>query len=336
MGARRRVSGARALPQGGGMYVEFWGTRGSLPASMTSRQVREKISRAIRASQSHPLATDEAIGAFIDRNLPFAVRGSYGSNTACVEIGGQEEFVLCDAGTGLRDFGNAFLRLGKGSSPAVFHLFLSHLHWDHLQGFPFFVPAYRPGNRIHIYGCHADIEEVFVNQQAAPCFPIPFHALAAAISFHTLEPAQSYEIAGLTVRAIRQNHPGASYGYSFGRGGQKVVYSTDMEHGPDVREESYPFLDFFRGAELLIFDAQYSLAEAIGPKEAWGHSSNLLGVELAVRAGVKRLCLFHSEPTWDDEALDRFLAESREYLRIHDPASPLLIDLAYDGLRIDL
>ncbi len=318
------------------MYVEFWGTRGSLPASMTARQVREKVFRAIRASRSRQLATDEAIGAFIDRDLPFAVRGSYGSNTACVEIGGQEEFVLCDAGTGLRDFGNAFLGSGKGSSAAVFHLFLSHLHWDHIQGFPFFVPAYRPGNRIHIYGCHADIEAAFVKQQAALSFPVPFHALEAAISFHTLEPERAYEIAGLTVRAIRQNHPGVSYGYSFGRGGQKVVYSTDMEHGPDAQEEGYPFVDFFQGAELLIFDAQYSLAEVSGPKEAWGHSSNLLGVELAVRAGVKRLCLFHTEPTLDDEALDGFLAESREYLWIQDPDSPLLIDLAYDGLRIDL
>lgn len=318
------------------MYVEFWGTRGSLPASMTARQVREKIFRAIQASRSHPLATDEEIGAFIDRNLPFAVRGSYGSNTSCIEIGGQEEYVLCDAGTGLRDFGNAFLHAGKGSSPAVFNIFVSHLHWDHLQGFPFFVPAYRSGNRIHIYGCHADIEAAFVNQQAARSFPVPFHALEAAISFHILKPGRIYEIAGLSVRAIRQNHPGVSYGYSFGRGGQKVVYSTDMEHGPDVQEDGYPFLDFFRGAELLIFDAQYSLAEASGPKEAWGHSSNLLGVELAARAGVKRLCLFHSEPTWDDEALDRFLAESRAYLRIYDPASPLLIDLAYDGLRIEL
>ena len=318
------------------MYAEFWGTRGSLPASMTARQVREKVFRAIRASRSHQIATDEAIGAFIERDLPFAVRGSYGSNTPCVEIGGQEEFVLCDAGTGLRDFGNAFLRSGKGSSPAVFHLFLSHFHWDHIQGFPFFMPAYRPGNRIHIYGCHADIEAAFVNQQAALSFPVPFHALEAAISFHILEPARTYEIAGLSVRAIRQNHPGASYGYSFGQGGQKIVYSTDIEHGPDAQEEGHPIIDFFRGAELLIFDAQYSLAEVVGSKEAWGHSSNLVAVELAVSAGVKRLCLFHSEPTWDDEALDRFLAESREYLRIQAPSSPLLIDLAYDGLRIEL
>ncbi len=318
------------------MYIHFWGTRGSLPASVTSRQIREKIFRAIRASRGRDLATDEAIGAFIDRSLPFADRGSYGGNTACVEIGGQDEFVLCDTGTGLRDFGNAFLRSEKGAAPAVFHLFLSHPHWDHLQGFPFFGPAYRPGNRVHVYGCHADIEAAYVNQQAAPCFPVPFCALGAEISFHTLEPERTYEIAGLAVRAIRQNHPGVSYGYCFSRDGKKMVYSTDMEHGPEVQYEGYPFVDFFRGADLLIFDAQYSLAEAIGPKETWGHSSNLLGVELAVQSGVKRLCLFHSEPTWDDEMLDRFLAESRAYLRIYDPSSPLVIDLAYDGLRIDL
>lgn len=318
------------------MYVEFWGTRGSLPASLTSRQVREKIFRALRASRSQPLATDEAIEAFIDWDLPFAVRGTYGVNTACVEICDGAEVVLCDAGTGLRDFGNAFLHTERGTSPAVFHIFLSHLHWDHIQGFPFFTPAYRPDNHIHIYGCHAEIEAALVNQQSSPSFPVPFHALGAAITFHVLEPDRAYEIAGLTVRAIRQNHPGDSYGYSFSRGSKKVVYSTDMEHGQDLQSKEYPFVDFFRAADLLVFDAQYSLAEAIGPKEAWGHSSNLLGVELAVRASVKRLCLFHSEPTWNDNALDRFLAESRQYLRIHEPASPLLIDLAYDGLRIDL
>ena len=141
------------------MYVHFWGTRGSLPASATARQIREKISRAIRASRSHR-STDEEIEAFIDRELPFAVRGSYGGNTACVEIGGQEEFVLCDAGTGIRDFGNAFLHSEKGAAPAVFHLFLSHLHWDHIQGFPFLPRPTCPGT-IHIYGGHADIEEAF-------------------------------------------------------------------------------------------------------------------------------------------------------------------------------
>jgi phosphoribosyl 1,2-cyclic phosphodiesterase len=316
------------------MHIHFWGTRGSLPAAITTKQIREKVFRAIRASRAEDLSNDEAIGTFIDERLPFAVRGSYGGNTPCVEIGGQEDIVLCDAGTGLRDFGHAFLRAGKGATPAVFHLFLSHLHWDHLQGFPFFVPAYRPGNQIHIYGCHDEMEAALIRQQEAPCFPVPFSALGAEIHFHTLETERSYQIAGLAVRAIRQNHPGGSYGYSFVREGKKVVYSTDMEHGPEAQEEGYPFVDFFRGADMLIFDAQYSLAEAIGLKETWGHSSNLIAVEIAVRADVKRLCLFHSEPTWDDEALDHFLAETRSYLKIHAPSAPLQIDLAWDGLEI--
>ncbi|MFZ4440133.1 MAG: MBL fold metallo-hydrolase [Syntrophales bacterium] len=318
------------------MYIKFWGTRGSLPAPATTRQIHEKIFRAIKISRSHDLATDEAIAAFIDRELPFAVRGSYGGNTSCVEIGGGEGFILCDAGTGIRDFGQAFMRSGKGGSPTVFHLFLSHPHWDHIQGFPFFVPAFLPGQEIHIYSGHSAVETTFVNQQAPPSFPVPFEALKADIRFHTLDPEQPHEIAGFTVRMFRQNHPGDSYGYSFMREGRKIVYSTDTEHGAEAGNEGYPFLDFFRAADLLVFDAQYSLAEAIGPKETWGHSSNLLGVELAVRAGVKRLCLFHSEPTLDDDALDRFLAETRDYLRIHSPESPLVIDLAYDGLEIAL
>jgi len=316
------------------MYIKFWGTRGSLPASATTRQIREKIFRALKTSRSHDLATDEKIGAFIDRELPFAVRGSYGGNTSCVEIGGGEGFILCDAGTGIRDFGHDFMRSGKGGSPTVFHLFLSHPHWDHIQGFPFFVPAFLPGQEIHIYSGHSAVETTFVNQQAPPSFPVPFEALKADIRFHTLDPEQPHEIAGFTVWMFRQNHPGDSYGYSFMREGRKIVYSTDTEHGAEAGNEGYPFLDFFRAADLLVFDAQYSLAEAIGPKETWGHSSNLLGVELAVRAGVKRLCLFHSEPTLDDDALDRFLAETRDYLRIHSPESPLVIDLAYDGLEI--
>ena len=318
------------------MYVRFWGTRGSLPASATARQIREKISRAIRSFRSQDLAADEEIEAFIDRDLPFAVRGGYGVNTACVEISGGEDFVLCDAGTGIRDFGNAFLHSEKGGSPAVFHLFLSHLHWDHIQGFPFFTPAYLPGHKIHIYGGHADIEQAFERQQTAPFFPVPFRALGATIDFHILDPERPRRIAGFAVHMFRQKHPGGSYGYSFVREGKKIVYSTDMEHGVESAEGDSPFIDLFRDADLLIFDAQYPLADAIGSKENWGHSSNLLGVELAVRSGVKRLCLFHSEPTWGDEALDLFLADTREYLKIHAPSSPLRIDLAYDGLEIPL
>lgn len=321
------------------MQVYFWGTRGSLPASVTAKMVERKIFKALQASRSCKLESDDAIKAFIRRELPFAVRGSYGGNTSCVEIRGQEDYILCDAGTGLRDFGDHFIKTantGQTELPAVFHIFISHLHWDHIQGFPLFTPLYLPGHRIHIYGHHPDLEQTFFNQQDAHSFPVPLEATKADISFHVMEPGKAYDIAGINVIGIKQNHPGDSYGYCFIKGEKKIVYSTDSEHKEDAEAEDYAFIEFFKHADLLIFDAQYSLLDAVYTKENWGHSSNLMGVELAMRAGVRRLCLFHSEHTYDDESLDRFLNDTREYLKILDPSSPLEIYLAYDGMEMEI
>jgi len=320
------------------MKIYFWGTRGSLPTAAAGHRIKAKIFRALKASRSQDLADDAAIQAFM-ANLPFAVREGYGGNTACVEIRGQNDYVLCDAGTGLRDFGHSFMRTARGgqdASPAIFHLFISHPHWDHIQGFPFFTPAYLPGHQVRIYGCHPALEQAFSVQQSPPFFPVPLKAMSADISFHILEPGRVYDIAGLRVTGIRQNHPGDSYGYRFVRDTKKVVYSSDAEHKEDAERKDYAFLEFFKEADLLIFDAQYSLHDAIDTKENWGHSSNILGVELAVRAGVRRLCLFHSEHTYGDEDLDVFLTDAREYLKIYNESSPLEIHLAYDGLEMDV
>lgn len=321
------------------MQIYFWGTRGSLPTSITNKMIEAKIFKAIQAARYHKLETDEEIKTFIRNELPFAVREGYGGNTSCVELRGGDEYVLCDAGTGLRDFGNYYMKAkmtGQKNLPAVFNIFISHLHWDHVQGFPFFTPAFAPGNKIHIYGCHADLEQIFINQQNAPCFPVPLQAMRADISFHVLQPGGSYDIAGINVTGIKQNHPGDSYGYSFIKDGKKVVYSTDAEHKESAKDDNYEFINFFQNANLLIFDAQYSFLDAVDTKENWGHSSNLLGVELAVRAGVQRLCLFHNEHTFDDEALDQFLNDTRKYLQILDSSSRLEIYLAYDGLEIEI
>ena len=322
------------------MKVYFWGSRGSLPASITSAMIEAKIFKALQAAQSFCLSTDDAIKTFIHNELPFAVRGSYGGNTSCVEIRGLSEHVLCDAGTGLRDFGNHVLKTkkltGQNDVPDVFHIFVSHVHWDHIQGFPFFTPAFIPGNRVHIYGFQAELEEAFVNQQNTPCFPVPLQAMRADISFHVLEPGRPYDIAGISVTGIKQNHPGDSYGYCFRQDGKKVVYSTDSEHKENSTEDSYEFIEFFQDADLLIFDAQYSFLDAVATKENWGHSSNIIGVELALRSGVRRLCLFHNEHTCDDEALDQFLSDTRKYLQLIDDSSPLKIYLAYDGLEIEV
>lgn len=320
------------------MQAYFWGSRGSLPASLTADAVRRKIRRALEMSRGADIESDGALDAFIDTRLPFSVRGSYGGNTSCVEIRGGDEYMICDAGSGLRDFGVWMMspEILKQDKPRVFHIFLSHLHWDHIQGFPFFTPAYIPGNKIIVYSPHEGAEAVFTRQQAAPCFPVPLSVMAADISFESLEEDREYALGGFKVRTQRQNHPGDSYSYRFEREGGRIVYSTDAEHKEDSDDPGYPFLSFVRNADLLIFDAQYTLAEAIGVKEDWGHSSNMVGVELAVKSGVKRLCLFHNEHTCSDEKFDDFLDKTRSYLKLFDESSDLKIDVAYDGLLISV
>ncbi len=313
------------------MLVHFWGTRGSLPSSLSAEKVRQKIIKALKAAQGKTFENDSALEEFVDRELPFAVRGAYGGNSACVEIRGGDEYILCDAGTGLRDFGQS-----AANTRGVYNVFLSHLHWDHLQGFPFFAPAYIPGNRIKVYGCNPGMEQAFVVQQGPPFFPVPFNAMRAEITFHPLQHDVVYEIAGVKVRGTKQHHPGDSYGYRFEKDGQSVVYSTDSEHKKGSESPFYEYLDFIRETDLLIFDAQYTLLDAIGDKENWGHSNNILAVELAVEGMVKRLCLFHHEHTYGDDVFDELLEDTRTYLRILSETSTLEITMAYDGLEIEI
>jgi len=316
------------------MKAIIWGSRGSLPAPVRPDVITSKITTALKAAANHTFGSDEDIMQFIETQLPFSVKGTYGANTSCVELRDEEAYVLFDAGTGLRDFGNHILR--EASAPCHFHIFISHLHWDHIQGLPFFVPAYIKENKISLYGCHPDMKAAFLRQQSPPFFPVPFDALQADIDFVRLDAGKQYDIAGYMVHTCEQDHPGTSYGYRLEKKSKSFVYSTDSEHKEDSSEQVEPFLRFIDNADLLIFDAQYSLMEAISTKENWGHSSNMVGVELAVRAKVKHLCMFHSEPTHDDETLDKLLHNTRKYARLHDESYPLEVSLAYDGLEIDI
>jgi len=328
------------------MKVKFWGTQGSLPATVNEKTVREKVFMALQAAQGYQLDTPEAIDQFIDEELPFAVRGTYGTNTSCVQLanpGG--DVVILDAGSGLRDLGLNLVHSGAAKTPTTYHLIMSHLHWDHLQGFPFFIPAFIKGNKIVIHTYHKETEACLRTQMSGQFFPVDFDSLAADISFDLMEPCTPFEVGGFKVKSIEQNHPGVSYGYRFEKNGKTVVYSTDSEHKHEAYEENYPFIDFFQNADLLIFDAQYTMADATFTKANWGHSSNVMGVELAARAQVKNLAITHHEPTSSDVALEEFLFNTRMYRNIYHQESgkklghqrfPEKILLAYDGLELDI
>jgi phosphoribosyl 1,2-cyclic phosphodiesterase len=308
-----------------------------LPAPLNGEAVRRKIIDALVLGAGHHLDTPEKAADFCDRSLSFAQSRTFGGNTSCVQIEtGSPDYLLCDLGSGAREFSLAALARHGPGAPQTYHMLLSHVHWDHIMGFPFFVPAFIPGNRIRIYSCHPSFESAVRAQNHAPSFPVEFDALAASIEFVPLEEGRTYDIAGARVTGMAQFHEGESFGYRIESGGRTVIYATDAEYKAGDRGRVERTAAFFSGADLVIFDAMYSLAETMSVKEDWGHSSNVMGVELCQLAGARRLVLFHHEPVNDDEKVAAILEETLRFEALTRADRPLEICAAYDGLIVEV
>ena len=319
------------------MKLRFWGTRGSIPVALTAPSIREKIIAALISAVGRKLDTPEEIRRHVDEALSFDVRGTFGGHSSCVELlSGGDEHIIFDMGSGARPLGQSLLQRYGPSCPQTYHVFMSHVHWDHIMGFPFFAPVYIAGNRIIVHGCHEVLEDAFRHQQSAPSFPVDFSQLAATIEFNRLEPGRRYTIAGVDVMPKLQRHEGDSYGYRIEAQGKSLIYSTDSEHRLNDNDERQAFIDFFRAADVVVFDAMYSLADAVSVKADWGHSSNIVGVELCQAAGVRCLCMYHHEPAYDDTRIEAVLQETRRFEEITRSGAPLEVISAYDGLELEV
>jgi phosphoribosyl 1,2-cyclic phosphodiesterase len=316
--------------------LRFWGTRGSIPVALTAADIREKLIAVLTAASGRNLDSPERIARYVDQALSFDLRGTYGGHSSCVELACAEELFIFDMGSGARPLGQSLLQRYGAGAPRTYHVFMSHVHWDHIMGFPFFAPVYLAGNRIVIHGCHPELEAAFIRQQAAPSFPVDFSQLTANVEFDLLAPGERHRIAGVDVIPKLQRHEGDSYGYRIEAGGKCVVYSTDSEHKLADIEERRGFVEFFRHADVVIFDAMYALADAISVKADWGHSSNIVGVELCQAAGARCLCMYHHEPAYDDARIEAVLQETRRFEEITRGEASLEIVSAYDGLELEV
>ena len=318
------------------MRVRFWGTRGSIPVALTSADIRDKVAVALMRAGGRSFESIGEAYAYAEQHLDFSLSHTFGGHSACVELEtGHDEYFVCDLGSGARPFGAHVLARQSGR-PATVNVFMSHVHWDHIMGFPFFGPAYVPGTRIRIHGCHDVLEHAFRLQQAPPCFPVEFAQLSADIEFVRLTPGEAREISGIRVTPAAQMHSGDSFGYRFEAPGKSFVYTTDSEHKLENRAQTERFVRFFQEADLVVFDAMYSLADAISVKADWGHSSNIIGVELCQMARVKHLVLFHHEPAYDDATIEGVLRETRRFEELTRGTQALQVSAAYDGLEIDV
>jgi phosphoribosyl 1,2-cyclic phosphodiesterase len=284
--------------------LTFWGTRGSIPT-------------------------------------PGPETARYGGNTACIGIDGSAgRLVILDAGSGLRPLGHELMKQRNG--PLTADILLSHTHWDHIQGLPFFKPLSARGTSVCIYGAAQEgvpLKEILGRQMDPMVFPVPLNALAAALTVVEISEGD-FEIDDFRVCAFRLRHPGTTLGYRLvpSSGGREVAYVTDNELGPGGSYEvpadwRARLVEFVAGADTLIHDAMY-LDQIIQARAGWGHSTPRQAVDLAHEGRCSRLILFHHEPEHDDAALDRLLADTRIYARRVAPQ--LEVEAAAEGMKFSL
>lgn len=237
---------------------------------------------------------------------PGAETVRYGGNTPCVEMRVGTHRLIFDGGTGLRVLGQSLL----SQMPVEAYMFFTHSHWDHIQGFPFFVPAFVKCNSFRIHGAiapnGATIQQRLNDQMLHPNFPVPLQIMGADLKFNDIEIGQPVEIGDIKVENALLNHPGEAVGYRVNWQGYAAAYVTDTEHFPDRLDENVLFLA--RNADVLIYDATYTDEEYYSeksPKVGWGHSTWQEAVKVAKAANVKKLVIFHHDPLHNDDFLDR-------------------------------
>lgn len=316
------------------MKLKFWGSRGSIPAPVSSAEIEAKLTAALVGARGIDLDDEGAVHEYVS-GLPPLLRGTTGGNTSCVSIQVGEEWIVLDAGSGLRMLGQEMMKGAFGQGRGTVHILLSHTHWDHILGFPFFGPLYVPGNQILLYSPIPNLERRFRGQQAPAYFPITLDYYRAHVDFVQMRENVPITVAGVRVSNILQKHPGRSYGYRLEADGVSIVYATDAEYDNLSETSTQRYVEFMRDADMLIFDAQYTLSESFERLD-WGHSSSMIGVDMAVQANVKRLVLFHFAPTYTDTQIHEILERTLNYAA-SDPAHPRCqIDLAIEGWEIEL
>jgi len=288
------------------LRVQFWGTRGSIP-SPGRKTVR------------------------------------YGGNTPCLEIRTEDGWlVILDAGTGIRELGLSLLDRSDGA-PLEGDIFLTHAHWDHIQGIPFFAPIFQRGNHFTIWGSKAlegSVDRVVRDQMSPVVFPVTFEELDARIDFSSIAAGERRRGRGYEVEAFEVLHPGGALGYRFnapGAGGS-IVYVPDNEVGAPEKYRAAPtwreeFVRFVRGATVLVHDTMYT-TEEYDHHRGWGHSTYREAVDLALEAGVATLVLFHHEPRRADDEVDQRVEECRALVRSRGGALQVLG--AAEGLTLNV
>lgn len=312
------------------MNIHFWGVRGSLPTPLTSQQIHGKIFAALQRIKPEDIESEESKEKFM-ASLPWWITETAGGNTPCVELTLKDNTKLIfDAGSGMRVMG----KFSESPHDNHYHLFMSHFHWDHIQGLPFFDSAYNPNIIFEVYSPFPGMKDFFARQMAAPFYPVDFSAIEKHFNFHVIEQGTKLQIGSAEISCVKMSHPGDSYTYAVEEDGHKFVYATDIELSSKDFAHTAERAAIFENADVMLVDSQYTVEEALR-KVNWGHSAFCYAIDFAAAWRVKKMFMFHHEPTYDDRKLNTIL-ESANWYANYVSGDSLKIDIAREGKEFNL
>lgn len=326
--------------------VRLWGTRGSIPAPKTPDMLYERLRETLIgfAEQNTTIASGKQAAAADEylQSLPKWHTSGFGGDTSCVEILGASEPVIIDAGSGLRRLGEKLMAGPCGKGKGTVHLFFTHFHWDHIIGLPFFTPMFIPGNQIHIYAVQDDLEECVRQVFKKPFFPVPYAELGSKIRFHKLAPRLPLQLLSLTITPYMLDHPDPCWGYRIEAntvdGKKSYAHCVDSEATRVLPIDLGEDVKLYRDADLCYFDAQYTLHEFLSHMN-WGHSAAPIGLEMALREGVRKILFAHHDPAASDRKISDAERQTGEFFASYQLAAqkggrtlpPLEWSFARDG-----
>jgi phosphoribosyl 1,2-cyclic phosphodiesterase len=325
--------------------VKLWGTRGSLPTPIEPSILQQNIHQLFleflkTARKKVPNPND--VEQFL-RQQPRQRFGGYGGHTPCSEVKSNQTQLIIDGGSGIRSLGAEMMKGPCGHGNGTVHLFFTHFHWDHVMGLPFFAPIFIPGNQIHLYAVQPELPEIIQKVFSKPNFPVPLTQLGAQIHYHHLEPRKPFPLGDFVLTPYQLDHPDPCWGYRIVWGHKAYAHCVDTEGKRITPTELGPDLPLYQGIDTLVFDAQYTLIESI-EKIDWGHASAHVGIDLAMREGIRRVIFIHFDPAASDQSIAAAEAQARRYYtnQIHRAQAalphlhPTQWEFGYDGMVIEI
>lgn len=316
------------------MKIKFWGVRGSLPSSLEPAAWQKHFEELLYQFFEQGFQKKADIERFFLTKSKAAV-GGYGTATSCVEVVQQNRSLIIDGGSGLRNLSDALVQQNQFDPPNEYHFLMTHFHFDHILGLPFFAPHFSKGKKINYYMVQKDGERVIRDMFKKPIFPVGFEHLEAQVVFHQLQAHKKVQINGFDVTPYLMDHPDPCYGFRIEDQGRVYSHAVDNEAIRTTKAQLGTDAGLFENAHLMFFDAQYDEADMV-LKKGWGHGTCDRGFEIARHFGVQQILFAHHDPSFSIE--DIGLQKKKAEISFKENFSDLKIkwDFAIEGQVVEI